>query len=393
MTGRRSFIAATALGSARILGANDRIRLAILGMGGRGNYLMDQFAAQGAEIAAVCDVYEPRLDKAVQRAGPAAKSYIDYRRLLEDKTIDAVVIATPDHQHAQMFIDAVGAGKDVYVEKPLAHSVEEGFRMLQALRRTRRIAQIGTQRRSYPLYAEAKRVLDSGAVGPVRLVNAWWMNYWDSLSAAKLEGTLHWELFLGSAPKRPLDPLRFFNWLHFYDYSGGILVGQAAHIVDGVQWMMNSGYPVAVTCAAGPPNIPGAEIPETASVTIEFPEKYILVFTIGYQAMHYRQFSDQMQQFHGARARFDLGRESFALYPQTNELEVKASVEKRDPGGFEHASRAHIANFLRCLRDRSEPVATIEMGQRTNVISCMAVASLRSGRRIRWNKELQTIET
>ena len=389
---RRSFLAATALGSARILGANDRIRVATIGMGGRGSYLTEKFAAQGAEVVAVCDVYEPHLEQGAKLAGPGAKPYVDYRRLLEDKAIDAVIIATPDHQHAQIFVDAVDAGKDVYVEKPLANSVEEGFRMLAALRRTRRIAQIGTQRRSYPLYADAKRTLDSGAIGPVRLVNAWWMNYWDSLSSAKLEGKLHWDLFLGSAPKRPLDPRRYFNWLHYYDYSGGILVGQGAHIVDGIQWMMNSGYPRAVTCAAGPPNIECAEIPETASVTVEFPEQYILVFTIGYQAMHYRQFNDQMQQFHGAKARFDLGRESFALYPQTNELEVKASLERRDPGGFESASRIHIASFLRCLRDRGEPVATIEMGQRTNVVNCMAVAALRSGRRVRWNEKLQTVE-
>ncbi len=123
-------------------------------------------------------------------------------------------------------------------------------------------------------------------------------------------------------------------------------------------------------------------------MTVEFPEKYILVFTIGYQAMHYRQFNDQMQQFHGAKARFDLGRESFALYPPTNDLELKASVGRRDPGGFEPAAKHHTASFLRSLRrDRSEPVATIEMGQRTNVLCCMAVASLRSGRRVRWNGE------
>ena len=393
MIGRRSFLAATSWSGARILGANDRIRIATIGMGGRGCYLTENFRRQGAEVVAICDVYEPRLERGAQLASPGAKTYVDYRRLLENKTIDAVVIATPDFQHAPMFIDAVDAGKDVYVEKPLAHSVEEGFRMLQAWRRSGRIAQVGTQRRSYPLYAEAKRLMDSGATGPVRLVNAWWLNYRDSLSAARLEGTLHWDLFLGPAPKRPLDPHRYFNWLHYYDYAGGIPISQAAHIVDGVQWMMNSGYPLAVTCASGPPNLEGAEIPETCSMTIEFPEKYILVFTIGYQAMHYRQFNDQMQQFHGAKARFDLGRESFALYPQTNDLELKASVGRRDPGGFEPAGQAHTASFLRSLRDRGEPVASIEMGQRTNVVCCMAVASLRSGRRVRWNGELQKMES
>jgi predicted dehydrogenase len=390
---RRTFMAATALSGTRIAGANNRIVCGTIGTGGRGTYLTKQFIAQGAEVAAVCDVYEPHVQQGLKEASPGARSYEDYRRLLEDKSIDAVIIATPDHHHAQMMIDAVQAGKDVYVEKPLAHSVEEGFRMLEALRGTKRIAQIGTQRRSYPLYQEAKRILNSGATGPIRLVSAWWNNYWAELNHSQLEGKLNWDLFLGSAPKRPLDASRYFNWLHYYDYSGGILIGQAAHIVDGVQWLMNSGYPSAVTCASGPPNIPGAEIPETCSMTVEFPEKYILVFTLGYQAMRYAWFSDQMQQFHGTKARFDVGREAYALYPQSSEMDLKPSEQRRAPGTFEPASHLHIANFLRSVRDRSEPIATIEMGQRTNVILCMAVESLKTGRRVRWNAQEKRIES
>jgi len=395
---RRAFVtgtalAATALGRARIAGANDRIRCATIGTGGRGTYLTKQFVAQGAEVAAVCDVYEPHVQQGLKEASPGATAYEDYRRLLEDKSIDAVIVATPDHWHAQMFIDAIRAGKDVYVEKPLAHSVDDGFRMLDALRGSKRIAQIGTQRRSYPLYQEAKRILDSGATGPIRLVNAWWTNYWGALNNSKLEGKLNWDLFLGPAPKRPLDASRYFNWLHYYDYSGGIFVGQAAHIVDGVQWMMNSGYPVAVTSASAPPRIPGAEIPETCSMTVEFPEGYILVFTLGYSAMQYRMFNDQMQQFHGTKARFDLGRESFALYPQSMDVDLQATQQRREPGSFEPASHTHIANFLKSVRDRSEPIATIEMGQRTNVVNCMAIESLRTGRRVRWNAGEKRIET
>ena len=388
-----STLKATALSAARISGANDRIRCATIGTGGRGTYLTKQFVAQDVEVVAVCDVYEPHLQDGLKEASPGAKSYEDYRRLLEDKSIDAVIIATPDHWHAQMFIDAVQAGKDVYVEKPLAHSVEDGFRMLEALGPTKRIAQIGTQRRSYSLYQEAKRIMDSGATGPVRLVNTWWVNTWGTLNNSPLEGKLNWDLFLGSAPKRQLDPARYFNWEHFYDYSGGILIGQAAHIVDGVQWMMNSTYPLAVTCAAGKPNIAGAEVPETCSMTVEFPEPYILVFTIGYQAMRYKMFNDQMQQFHGSKARFDLGRESYALYPQSLEVDLKTSKERREPGSFEPASHTHIANFLKSVRDRTEPIATIKMGQHTNVVCWMAVESLRTGRRVRWNAERKRIES
>ncbi len=246
---RRGFLAAAA--STGALGASDGVRLATIGAGGRGRYLTGQFKEHGAEMAAVCDVYEPNLQSGLRLASPGARGYVDYRRLLEDKTIDAVVIATPDHLHASMLIAAVEAGKDVYVEKPIAHTIEDGFRMVDAVRRTKRIVQVGTQRRSYELYQEAKGVLDSGVAGNIRLVTAHWLNSWDSLRTPPLKGKLDWDLFLGPAPKRPLDAVRFFNWLQFFDYSGGIMIGQAAHIVDGIHWMMNSTHPVAVTCAAG----------------------------------------------------------------------------------------------------------------------------------------------
>jgi len=389
---RRTFLAATALGSSRILGANDRIRCATIGAGNRGAYLTRQFKEFGAEMVAVCDVYEPRLEQGLWAASPGAKSFVDYRRLLEDKSIDAVIIATPDHWHAQMLVDAVGAGKDVYVEKPLAHTIEDGFRMVEAVRRTKRVGQVGTQRRSYPLYQEAKRILDSGVTGPICLVNAWWMNSLKSLNTRSLEGKLHWDLFLGPAPKRPLDPLRYFNWLHFYDYALGYPIGQAAHIADGVQWMMNSTYPLAVTCSSGRLNVEGGEIPETGSMAVEFPENFLLVFTLSYKAMRYRACNDQMQQFHGEKARLDLGRESYALYPQTTEVEVKCGRERREPDTFDSASAAHVRNFLECVRARREPNATIEMGQYTNVVCCMALASLRKQRRVKWNAETNTIE-
>src|SRR5690606_27634763 len=143
-----------------------------------------------------------------------------------------VIVATPDHWHARMTIDAVEAGKDVYVEKPMCHQIDEGFDVIEAVRRTKRVVQVGTQRRSYDLFLEGKKVMDSGAVGDVRLVNGWWYNHASSTRAATLEGDLDWEKWLGPAAKRPLDAMRFRNWYYFYDYSGGLMIGQAAHVVD-----------------------------------------------------------------------------------------------------------------------------------------------------------------
>ena len=390
---RRVFLGVSAVSAVRVLGANDRIRCATIGVGGRGYYLTSKFKQLGADMAAVCDVYEPRRQKCLEAASPGAQACEDYRRILDDQSIDAVVIATPEHWHAKTTIDAIKAGKDVYVEKPLAHSVQEGFQMVDAVRQTKRLAMVGTQRRSYDLYREVKPIFDSGILGKVRLVNCWWLNRWESLGTKPLEGRLNWELFLGPAPKRELELIRFYHWLHFWDYAGGILIGQAAHIVDSVQYMMNSVFPLAVTCSAGKVNLPGAEIPETASMTVEYPENYTLVFTISYQAMHYNSHNDQLMQFHGSKARLDLGRESYALYPQSDEVDLKPDQQRRMPGSFESAGLAHIRNFLECLRSRKETNATIEMGNATNVALAMAIESLRTGHRMKWKADTKQAES
>lgn len=387
---RRTFLSMAAAGAAA--GANDRVRGGIIGAGNRGKYLTANFKEIGVEMAAVCDVYEPNLGGGLKAASAGAKGYSHYHELLADKSLDIVVVATPDHWHAPMVIDAVEAGKDVYVEKPMAHTIEAADQVVAAVRRTRRVVQVGMQRRSFDLFQEAKQIMDSGTTGEVRLVNSWWLNYQKSLREGNLQGKLDWRQWLGNAPKRPVDPVRFFNWYYFWDYSGGLMVGQAAHVVDSIQWLMNSTYPVAVTCAGGRVNLAGAEVPDTTTMAIEYPENYLGIFTLGYKAMHYNSFNDQMVQYHGSKARFDVGRESYTLWPQSSDVEMKPSVDKRRPGSFEPATRAHIRNFLECVRSRKDPNATVEMGCQTAVVLCMAMEALRRGRRIKWNGESRKME-
>src|SRR5579862_5321951 len=267
---RRSFLLSAAAAQSMV-GANDRIRTGIIGAGGRGRYLTGQFKEIGAEMAAVCDVYEPNLQAGLKEANTGAKPFRDYRKLLDDKRIDAVIVATPDHWHARMVIDAVEAGKDVYCEKPMAHTIPETYAIIEAVRRTKRVVQVGMQRRSAEMFLEGKKIMDSGQLGEIRLVSSAWYNYTPALRDRKLAGDLDWKQWLGSAPDRPLDPMRYFNWYYYYDYSGGLLVGQAAHIVDCIQWYMNSKMPVAVTCTGGKVNLPGAEVPETAVMAMEYP--------------------------------------------------------------------------------------------------------------------------
>jgi predicted dehydrogenase len=384
---RRSFLAAAA--TPALLGQqaeSEPLRVGIIGSGGRGSYLTAQFKEVGARMAAVCDIYEPNLQRGLQAASSGATAHRDYRRLLDDPSLQAVIVATPDHLHARMVIDAVNAGKDVYVEKPLCHTIPEGFQMVEATRRTKRIVQVGTQRRSAPLFQEAKALADSGVLGDVRLVTSQWMNHQEGLRARELAGALDWKQWLGSAPERPLDPMRFFNWYYFWDYSGGLLIGQAAHIVDCIQWYRNAGAPLAVTCTGGKVHLENAEIPETASMAMEFPEDFLAVFTIGYKAMRYHWSQDQIQQHHGNKARLDLGREDYALFEQSSRRIEKPSREKSIPGSFDAATRDHIRNFLDCIRTRQEPNAPVEAGLNTAIALTMALESLRKGKRITWNR-------
>jgi predicted dehydrogenase len=357
----------------------------LIGAGGRGRFLAGEFREIGFLLPAVCDVYQPNLEAGLGVASTGAKGYGDYRRLLEDKTLDAVIVATPDHWHARMVMDAVAAGKDVYVEKPLCHTIEEGYAMVEVVKRSGRVVQVGTQRRSSPLFQEAKTVIDSGVLGDVRLVTSWWMNHQASLNGSELKGELDWKAWLGSAPQRPMDATRFFNWYYFHDYSGGLIIGQAAHIFDAIQWFMNSQAPLAVTCVGGQLNLKGAEIPDTATVVLEFAENYLANFTLGYKAMKYHPSQDQLKQFHGNKARLDVGRDGWSLYPETNAPEVKASRQHHEPGNFARATRDHIRNFLECIRSRRAPNATVENGLATAIALVMTMESLKLGRKVRFD--------
>ena len=389
---RRNFLL-TAASAAAVRGANERVRGAVIGSGGRGRLLTGEFKEIGVEMAAVCDVYKTNLEAGLKAASTGAKGYSDYRRVLDDKSLDVVVVSTPDHWHAQMVIDAVHAGKDVYVEKPMVHTPEEGYRVIEAVRKTKRIVQVGTQRRSFPLFQEAKGILGSGEVGDVRLVNGWWYNHQTSVRQGNFQGEIDWKAWLGTAPKRDADPARFFNWYYYWDYSGGLMIGQAAHIVDSIQWLMNSGIPSAVVVGGGKPNLAGVEVPETTTMCLEYPENYLATFTVGYKAMRYSGTLDQLVQYNGSKARFDVGRESYALYREDPKaIELKAVKQKVEPGTFNSATRMHIRNLLECVKSRQEPNAPVEAGHATSVALCMAMEALRRGVRARWNEGQKRID-
>lgn len=369
---------------------SDQLNVGIIGSGGRGRFLMDRFARDASvRLIAVCDVYEPNLEAGLSVAKGKAKAYRRYKELLNDKNINIVIIATPEHWHHQMVLDALAAGKDVYVEKPLCHTPEQGVELMHAARRSKQIVQVGMQRRSYPLYLKARDIRAAGMLGNVRLARTWWIN--NSLkggTAKKLEGPLDWEQWQGPAPHHPMDLARFRNWRNYRDYAGGIVADQGAHIYDGIHLIRGVGFPMAVNASAGQVHGTEGDTPETVVVVAEYPEDFLGVFTINYAGMHYPGRLDQLNQFDGDEARMDVGREFLSVYKQANP-ETPAMT---GTGSFETASDAHIQNFLECVRTRKEPNAPVGKGFQAALVIQLANLSMQTGRRIRWNAQAQQVE-
>jgi predicted dehydrogenase len=376
---------------------SDRIVLGVIGVGGRGGFVMRTFQKDPAvRVGAICDVFEPNLERAIasarkaQAAAPIAYRY--YKQLLADKDIQAVLIATPEHWHAQMTLDALAAGKDVYVEKPLCQTPEQGVALVEAERKTRQIIQVGMQRRSYDLYLDGRDIVASGKLGKVRMVRSWWLNnYLDGRKETKLDGALDWEQWQGPVKKRvPLDPDIFRNWRNYSDYSGGVVADQGTHAYDGIHLLMNAGYPLVVTAAAGRPHREGFDTPESVVVTAEYTEDFIGVFCINYAAMRYKSRNDQMNHLDGDKARMDIGRETCKVYMAG--AEETPAISRESEKGFDWATDLHVQNFLECVRTRKKPTAPMYLGFQAVLVVQMANLSLKTGRRARWNAKLNKVE-
>lgn len=369
---------------------NERITLGLIGAGGRGRRVMIKFQKAGnVNVHAVCDVYEPNLEEGLSIAGPGTKAYRDYRQLLDDPEIDAVLIGTPEHWHHRMTLDAMAAGKDVYVEKPLCHTPEEGKELVEAQRKSDRIVQVGMQRRSFGLYKEARDLRRAGRLGTVRMVRTYWLNSMTSIRRKRLEGPLDWDQWLGPAAARTgniaANPDHFFNWRHMGDYAGGIVIDQGAHIYDAIHMIMDAGFPTAVTASACGGHIQGADQPESVVVVAEYPEDFLAVFTINYAAMTYESKDDQLNCYDGHLARMDVGRESLRIYDAAKPS--VAAIDKEEIGGFSQATADHVENFLECVRTRATPAAPIEKGFQAALVLQLANRSIQAGRKVRWNAE------
>ena len=363
---RRIFIGgalATASSYKRILGANDRIRVGAIGTGERCQYLLSLLNKLGSnDIVAVCDVYEPhRLEAKAKSATPDAKDCVDYREILDRKDIDAVVIGTPDHWHVPITIAAVHAGKDVYCEKPVTHTIEEGAPLIAAVRSSKQVVQTGTQQRSWAHYLQAKDLISSGELGQVTFIRTYWyQNHIAHQTNLDIDTTkLDWKRFLGSAKDRPFDADQYAHWRWYWDFGGGAMTDLFIHWVDVAQWFMGQDMPTRATASGFTALLKERQTPDTMSAALLYPN---CVVEFDCALLGYIEGGGLM--FRGTKASMRLHRRGFAVYPEiaryseTFEPENATLQVKSDHDG----ALDHMKNFLDCMKSRGTPNASVEIG-------------------------------
>jgi predicted dehydrogenase len=399
----------TAIFTGNVRGANDRIRVSFIGTGRQGQSNMGSAMQQPeVEVVSVCDVYQPNLEKAIARSArgsantpessPAAKGVKDFREILADKSVDAVCIATPDHWHAYMTVEACKAGKDVYVEKPISVVVEEGRKMVEAARKYQRVVQVGTQQRSGIHFQKATELVKQGALGKVTFCRTF--NYGNGSPEGignppdtAPPGDLDWNMWLGPAPQRAFNKNRFgidpnayshFRW--FWDYAGGMMTDWGIHVLDIVQMAFDETPPKAITALGGKYNIQdNRDTPDTLQVTYEYPNGMIATY-------ENRMFNGNSlfgktygTIFHGEKGTLFVDRSGYTLYPEKGSALTETTVQNSNNHG-----KDHWANFISCIKTRQRPVSDIEVGHRSTSTALLGNVSLRSGLRVDWNGDKET---
>ena len=419
---RRSFIRDSAIygagfaaiSSTKIFGANDRIRIGVIGVGGRSMDLMAPFnpspgemwqgmpqfkiaPVTGAELVAVADVFEPHLDRAVAKVGPGTRRFHDYRELLDQKDIDAVIIASPDHWHKQMLIDAVEAGKDVYLEKPVTHSVEEGPEEIRAVEKTGRMVQTGTQHHSWKHYIQGKEIVDSGALGTVRLVESYWfLDYIPALEAMRRGKTdvskLDWKAWLGSAPDQPFSEEKFHWWRYFRNFGGGSLTDLMVHSLDTIQWYMDSPTPSSAI-ATGHGYDFDWDFPTTLTCTLEYPKGFLVSFV----ANHLNSVDFGSIIFYGSKATLEVSRAALSLYEEPGRFHYDSASRRWRPEAKLYVESeyegtcANLQRWLDSIRSRQTPNTNIRVGVENARSAHLGNAALLSGKRATWDDVGQKI--
>jgi len=418
-TSRRTF--ATALTAAtyqRIRGANDRVGAGFIGYGLIGAQHVHDFKNQpDVDMVALSDCYQPRLEQGAAACGPRTKTYRDFRKMLDDKDIDAIVVSTPDHWHALMSMMACAAGKDVYVEKPLTLFVKEGRWMVQVARKHNRVVQVGTQQRSGKHYQKAGELIRNGHIG--KLVSVRMASYRNIMPGFGAPGDsaapadFDYDMWLGPAPKRPFNRQRgiyHFRW--FWDYSGGQMTNLGAHSIDIMQWYLGAPGPLAVASSGGRVALPGpGDTPDIQDALYEYPGGVTAIYSC--REVSAGRGSGGGLEFFGTKGMLTIGRGSFEVVsdmrvdpesliprfkghpgggPQAAGVKPAPWTQSmKEPGSSDEQFNLHVRNFIECIKSRKRPIADVEEGHQVTTACHLANISLRTGRKIRWDAAKEQI--
>jgi len=406
---RRSFVAGSLAGSAlatsasaiaaarapKVLGANDRLHIGVIGAGGNATGHMKRLLqigeAENAEIVAVCDVYQKRLDAAAELTG--GKPYHDYRAVLDNPDIDYVVISVPEHWHAQMTLDAVDAGKHVYCEKPMTYNIEEAIKVRDRVKQSKIKMQVGVQGMSDDSYVTARRYIKEGKIGKVvsaqidysrNHVDDFWTKEFDE--DVKPGENLDWNAFLGPAKKRPFDRDRFFAWRRYWDYSSGIASDLFVHRITRIIKACNLTVPSTVVATGGKNFFTksAAEIPDTFNMMVDYPE--------GISVMLVSSMANSAKIRHmirGHEGTLEFTKEGFTITPEKEFAEGREVINHVKTGAED--TGLHHANHHRAIRFNEPLNCDVDLGFYGVVATSMAVESLRKKRYLAWDARKEKV--
>jgi predicted dehydrogenase len=418
---RRDFLKAAALAAGPAVisarGANNKINLGWIGVGTRGNAGIEWLhtaSPNDVNFVAVCDTYEGYIARAKDRVksiwGNTPQAYKDYRDLLADKSIDAVFIMTPEHLHHDMTIAALEAGKNVYIEKPLAHTIEEGFDIVHAWEKAGKIVQVGTQNRSSSLYKKAKELIQQGMIGDVHFVRAFW--YRNGLPnepswryAIPPEATpqnTDWARFLGPAPKRDWDPHRYFQWRLYWDYSGGISTDLLVHQTDIVNFMLGKTVPRSCMASGGiyrwTDRTDDRDVPDCLSAVYDYADK----LQVNYSCYLGNEFFGYGEEIFGNEGTIRvMNRQDLYFEPETYNarragapsrapanIQARHAIHLNGRADFNEADGAinHFRNFIQAVLGKEKVIAPPPVGQQAAISGHMATISFKNQKKVLWDE-------
>jgi predicted dehydrogenase len=405
-TNRREFIkntvlAATAISTAPIIlnacvSPNDKVTVGLIGCRSMGFSDLQAFIKEeNVECVALCDVDSTILEARASNVEKLIKKrpmiYRDFRELLANKDINAVIIGTPDHWHALIMMLALEAGKHVYVEKPMGHSIEECNTMVKAAAKySKQVVQVGMWQRSSKHWFEASEVVKSGELGDVKLVKAWIYKGYDEPykveSDSEAPANVDYNMWLGPAPLRSFNKNRFhYNFRWFWDYAGGAMTDWGVHLLDFALYAMNAGYPDSIAPGGGVFLNKGAvETPDIQQALYNFPS-HSMVWECGLNPGIGPYGKQHGVAFIGTRGTLVLTRDDYQVLSEINNTKNEPWMKAYKKEGESNNLQAHVKNFLKCIREGGKPNAPVEVGAKTAIVSEMGNIAYRTGKVIHWD--------